>query len=240
MRANVIQVFPQYSTKHEGAFLSPYVDIVGLVTTSIGVLIDPIHLALDLPWMIGDRPATHAEIRDDWQALKSRPELKSWTAKKQAGLTSIRLTQDASDALVRKRLDLNIAYVRKFLKSFDEAPSDAQLATASLCWAVGAGLDKTRPAFVAAFNASNWEACKAHSRIRETNNPGVVGRNRDQELCWDNVITAERRKLDPAWLWWPRSCPRETTLQEEAVKAVGMIDTFHDTDPAPPPTEDES
>jgi GH24 family phage-related lysozyme (muramidase) len=202
MRPAVEQVFAQYSARHEGAFLSPYLDIRGLVTCSIGVLIDPIELAIDLPWRIGDRAATHVEIRNDWQALKSRAELKSWTAKKQAPLTSIRLTQEASDALVRKRLNANVAYIRKFLK-WDDAPADAQLGCASLCWAIGAGLNKTRPAFVAVFNAADWLACKQHAHIRDDNNPGVVGRNRDQECCFDNALTVAEHSLDPNILHWP-------------------------------------
>jgi len=192
------------------------------VTVSIGVLIDPIALAIDLPWMIGDRPATHAEIRDDWQALKSRPELRTWVAKKQAPLTSIRLTQDASDALVRHRLQLNVDYVRKFLHNWDEAPADSQLATASLCWAVGAGLNKTRPSFVEAFNAGDWFTCRQHSHIDETNNPGVIGRNRDQELCWSNATVVTARRLDPSWLWWPNRTPPDADLHTLALKAIEL------------------
>lgn len=203
MRKNVADVFPSYSAKHEGSFLSPYADIRGLITCSIGVLIDPIELALGVDWRIGERVATEAEVRDDWHALKSRSELKSWTAKRQAPLTSIRLTQAGSDALVRKRLQANVAYIKKFLTAWDTAPADAQLAVASLCWAVGAGLNKTRPAFVAAFNDGNWLACKQHARIREDNNPGVVGRNRDQERCFDNALTVTENSLDPAVLHWP-------------------------------------
>lgn len=222
MRPNVVQIFPQHAAKHEGEFLLLYADIRGLITSSIGVLLDPIHLALPLPWMIGDRRATEEEIRKDWNALKSRPELRTWTAKRQASLTSIRLTQDASDSLVRQRLNANVAYVRRFLHNWDDAPSDAQLAAASLFWAIGAGVDKTRPEFVKAFNAGDWLACKSHSRIREDNNPGVIGRNRDQELCWDNCLSVTERGLDPDWLWWPNRCPEDSTLREEAIKALGM------------------
>lgn len=203
VRAAAVEVFPRYSARHEGEFLSPYLDIRGLLTSSIGVLLDPIHLAIDLPWMIGDRRATRDEIREQWEALKARQDVKSWTAKRQASLTTIRLSQEASDALVRKRLDANIAYVRKFLHNWDSAPSDAQLAAASLFWAIGAGVNKTRPAFTAAFNAGDWLACKQHARIREDNNPGVVGRNRDQERCWDNAATVADHGLDPEVLHWP-------------------------------------
>lgn len=203
MRPAVAEAFPAYSVRHEGSTLYLYADIRGLVTSSVGVLLDPIELALRLDWRIDDRAATQAEIRDDWQAIKALGASGSRTAKSQAGLTSIRLTQSGSDALVRRRLEANVAYIRKFLHNWDDAPVDAQLGTASLCWAIGAGLDKTRPAFVAAFNAGDWLMCKQHARIRSDNNPGVVGRNRDQERCFDNATTVAEHQLDPSALHWP-------------------------------------
>jgi hypothetical protein len=70
-------------------------------------------------------------------------------------------------------------------------------------WAVGAGLNDTRPAFVAAFNRQDWPACKAHGKIKETNNPGVIGRNRDQERCFDNSSIVSDGGLDAGVLHWP-------------------------------------
>jgi hypothetical protein len=164
--------------------------------------LNPIELALRLDWRIGERAATQAEIRDDWQTIKALGP-GNRTARSQAPLTSVRLTQAGSDALVRRRLEANVAYIRKFLHNWDDAPADAQLGTASLCWAIGAGLNKTRPAFVDAFNAGDWLQCKQHARIRSDNNPGVIGRNRDQERCFDNACTVAEHGLDPAILHWP-------------------------------------
>lgn len=202
MRQSAIDAFPGYSVRHEGSTLYLYADIKGLPTCSVGVLLATLDSALRLKWQVGDRAATPAEIQKDWQTIKALGP-GNRTAKSQAPLTTIRLTQATSDALVRHRLAANIAYIRRFLLNWDEAPADAHLATASLCWAVGAGLDKTRPAFVAAFNARDWLACKVHSRIRSDNNPGVIGRNRDQERCFDNAATVEQHKLDPSVLHWP-------------------------------------
>jgi GH24 family phage-related lysozyme (muramidase) len=202
MRAVVVEAFPTYSVRHEGATLHPYNDIRGLVTTSVGVLIDPIELALRLDWRIGERAATQAEIRDDWQAIKALGA-GNRTAKSQAPLSSIRLSQSGSAALVRRRLGANVAYIRKFLPNWDDAPADAQLGTASLCWAIGAGLNKTRPDFVAAFNAGDWLACKQHAHIRDDNNPGVIDRNLQQERCFSNAAVVAEHNLDPAVLNWP-------------------------------------
>jgi hypothetical protein len=202
VRAAVAEAFIAYSVRHEGVTLFPYVDTKNLVTVSVGVLIDPIELALRLDWRIGERAATQVEVREDWQVIKALG-VGNRTAKSQAPLSSIRITQSGSDKLVRRRLEANVAYIRKFLTSWDTAPADAQLGTASLCWAIGAGLNKTRPEFVVAFNAADWLGCKAHAHIRDDDNPGVVGRNRDQERCFDNAAIVDQYGLDPAALNWP-------------------------------------
>lgn len=45
----------------------------GLVTTAVGVLIDPVELALPLPWVRKDGlPATPEEIRAEWQKIKDQ------------------------------------------------------------------------------------------------------------------------------------------------------------------------
>lgn len=211
MRPVVVDAFPGYSVRHEGSTLYIYADIKGLPTCSVGVLLQPVELALQLDWRIGDRAATQDEIRKDWETIKALGP-GNRTAKSQASLTKVRLTQAASDALVLRRLRANVAYIRKFLPEWDDAPADAQLGTASLCWAVGAGLNKTRPTFVAAFNARDWLACKVHARIRSDNNPGVIGRNRDQELCFDNAATVEEHKLDPSVLHWPATVIPPVTI----------------------------
>lgn len=219
MRARVEHLFPAYSERHEGLCLSLYLDIFGWATTSIGVLVDPIERALPLAWMIDGRRATEAEIRRDWQAVKALKErgedLRKWTAKRQEPLTQIRLTLAASDELVRQRLRANVAYVRRHIPGWDRLPADAQLALASLMWAIGAGLERTRPKLVAAVNAGDWARAKAEAHIREDNNPGVRVRNDDQERCFDNAAVVDQHGLDPEVLHWPASVIPPVTITGE-------------------------
>lgn len=229
MRPNVEQIFPAYSEKHEGKTTWLYQDIKGLITTSVGVLVDPVELALPLTWMVGDRRATEQEIRDEWRLLKAQ-KVSSWTAKNQAKLTTIRLSDDAVDEIVTKRLRANVAYLRKRLPFWDEFPSDAHLALLSLSWAVGAGWvdpgqKHSRPALTAAVNAQDWLAAKLHAHISEINNVGVIGRNRDQELCFDNALTVKERGLDPAILFWPNAAPREPApVDAQALIAASAVE----------------
>lgn len=229
MRPTVRAIFRRYSEKLEGRTRHPYCDKRDLVTVSIGCKIDPIDLAIDLPWMIGDRPATHAEIRDDWQSLKERSnEVSNWVASKQAPLTSIRLTDEGVDGLLTRRLQANYDYLRtNLMPGLGEFSADAQLGILSLAWAVGADFRATkppRPAFISACNAQDWLAAKFHARLREIDNAGVVDRNRQHEILFDNALTVQERGLPPDWLWWPNVTPRGETLRESAIRAVGLID----------------
>lgn len=227
IRPNVAQLWTAYNEDLEGVFSSPYCDVRGLITTAMGCLIDPFHLALALPWVIGERFATEAEIGDDWEMLKGRKsELSHWQASKQAPLTSIRLRAEAIEVLVQRRLAANVAHIEAHLMpGFKEFPADSQMGILSLAWAIGAGFDKAkppRPEFVAACNAGDWISAKVYAKLRESNNAGVVQRNRKQEICFDNAQTVRDRGLDPAALWWPNVCPKEDSLHTLAVRALEL------------------
>src|SRR5262245_57959902 len=126
IRSNVKQLWAQFNEDLEGVYASPYCDVRGLITTAVGCLIDPIHLALALPWAIGDRAANQEEITNDWQALKERKdELSHWVASRQAPLTSIRLRAEEIELLVQRRLAANVAYIEAHLMpGFGEFPAD--------------------------------------------------------------------------------------------------------------------
>lgn len=230
--ANIEHLFPSFTQDLEGLFLSPYSDVKRLITTSTGILIDPIERAFKLEWWIGDRRATDEEVANDWNELKRRAlrmsdaDLKKWTARMQAPLTSIRLRQDYNDRLTLNRLRGNYAYVvEHLLPDLPNAPADAILGTMSLAWAVGAGFDRTTPprlAFIQAARAGEWLAAGAAARLREENNAGVIPRNVHQVLCFANAATVARRGLDRAALWWPNKCPVDDSLHTLAVKAVEL------------------
>lgn len=232
IRPNVEHIFPGYSRDLEGTFTSLYSDLRRLVSTGVGFLVDPISRCLALEWWIGDRRATDREVIDDWHAIKDRAlkmtdeEMKHWVAKIQAPLTSVRLNSDYIDQLLLKKARANFDYiVSHLIPELVDAPADAQLGALSLSWAIGAGFDKTSPPrteFIAAANAGDWITAGAHARLRESNNPGVVERNKRQDLCFSNAATVKARGLDPAALWWPNACPKEDTLHTLAVKALEL------------------
>lgn len=232
LRQSVITLFPQFTVGLEGCFSNLYSDVKRLVTTGQGILCDPIERAFSLEWWISGRRATEQEVRNDWNAIKSRAlamsddDLQRWTATAQAPLTSVRLKQDYLDALILKRLRGNFDYiVKNLIPGLADAPADAQLGTMSLAWAIGAGFDRAnppRPEFIAAARAGNWVAAAAAARLREAGNKGVIERNRQQDICFANAAASAKRGLDPAALWWPNKCPTEDSLKTLAVKALDL------------------
>ncbi len=145
--------------------------------------------------------------------------------------------------MIIKKLRANFDYVEAHLiHGLSDAPADAILGCMSLAWAVGAGFDRTNPPrteFVAAFNAGNWIVAGAHARLRESNNAGVIARNKHQDLCFQNAATVKARGLDPAALWWPNACPKDDTLHTLAVKAL-ELGLAKDSIFAGPPDDDEN
>lgn len=232
LRKSVETLFPGYTIGLEGSVSFMYSDVKRLITTAQGILCDPVERALQLEWWISGRRATEAEVHNDWNALKTRAramadeDLQRWTAKMQAPLSSVRLTQDYMDALILKRLRGNYDYVVKHLiPGLADAPADAQLGTMSLAWGVGAAFDKTKPPrteFIAAARAGDWLAAGAAARMREAGNRGVIDRNKHQDRCFANAATVVARDLDRDALWWPNKCPTEDSLKTLAIKALDL------------------
>ena len=75
-------------------------------------------------------------------------------------------------------------------------PWEAQMATLSLCWAVGTALPRGWPRLTAALRAQDWATAAAECEIRSEGNPGVVPRNeRNRQLYLD--AASERETVPP-------------------------------------------
>lgn len=210
-----------------------YVDVLNLVTTGMGNLIDPVSAALPLPWKHKDgHPATQAEIAAAWNTLKNHPglvvggvlkPLKSLHFKYAEAVTGLYLDDAAIDTLIRQRMDSNEVYLRKVIPNWDKLPADAQLAIMSMSWAVGAGFMKKFPTlsgFILAEDWGTWDlatktgtGAAGSCTIREAGNPGVVPRNARNRLCFANAGIVKKLGMDPAELHWP-SLLREQSMTD--------------------------
>lgn len=213
MRDSVRAAFVAYSTPLEGCVAGCYLDCKGLVTCAIGVLVEPIQLALDLPFMHADgSPASRRDIADEWSFLRNHQELaqQGWRAAARLPRPDgwggpLHLTPEGIDQAVSKRLDANESYLRRRFSEWDSWPADAQMLIHSVAWACGGAF--RFPRFEAAAKLGRWaaldESGRALHHIEETGNPGVKPRNAAQVILGENAEAVAAQGLDYDTLYWP-------------------------------------
>lgn len=176
MRDSVIKAFPAFTQRFEGCLRYMYLDVLGLVTTGRGNLIDPLPMALPLPWKHGDgTPANQEEITEEWQQIKARSSLDKAGGGAYFHLATLLLDQvDVDKLTVKKAMQMDSVLKGRF-PEWDIWPASAQLGALSLAWACGPRFHY--PRFEAAAHNQDWVICAEECTINSTNNPGVMPRN---------------------------------------------------------------
>ena len=201
MRATVAAVFPTFSAAFEGRVHNPYLDVMGWVTVGVGNKIDPIGLAMGLPWCHGGdptNPADDAAILAGWSAVKAMP--RALLASAYTAATDLRLTDAAIDVLVRdKAAQMDSVLASRFTAGFSIAwadlPADAQLGCLSMAWACGP--EFRFPHFEAALKGGDFTTCIVECRMAETGNPGLAPRNRANASLFAAASRVVSQGLDP-------------------------------------------
>jgi hypothetical protein len=256
LRQSVIDGFLAFTQPLEGRVSSMYLDVLGLVTTGVGNLIDPVDAALALPWKHdgSDQPATKDEIRAAWSLLRSHQEYSRRSTAAARALTKLHLDEDAIDALVVGKLRENANFVATHhFPMFAHYPADAQLGIMSMAWAVGAGFPLKFPTFKSAVLAGDWDGARDACSIREAGNPGVIPRNAANRVLFGNAEIVERCGLPPDVLNWPRVAMGDRSPTQRAANLGTLVVTALDdarlhaleltrlekdrevTEPVPPP-----
>lgn len=172
----VRQVFVPFSTRFEGAIPHLYLDVRGLVTTAIGVLVDPVEQAFQLPlkWPDG-KAATRTQIAAEWWTIKREGSLAHRGAGAAAKVAVLRLDHADVEALTLAKLDVMARAICKRFPGFETWPAPAQLGVLSMAWACGPGF--AFPRCEAALRALDFAAAAEECKIREDGNAGVKPRN---------------------------------------------------------------
>jgi hypothetical protein len=206
-----------------------YTDILGLVTTAIGYLIDSNNNknpmanmdgygpALVIPWIhkSDGQPATQAEIIQDWQTVKNAHKTSgTYDAPNDRKITQLKIPPLVIQDLTASRMADNERELVKSLPHFADAPADAQMATHGMAWAMGgAFIPKDGfKTFADAFNRGDWVAAKAASNFKGA----APQRKAGQDRMFDNAAIVAANKLDPDTLWYPGDAPTSA-----AGRAVG-------------------
>lgn len=224
--------FDRLSPAFEGAIPWMYLDIKGLVTCAIGVLIDPLPLALPLPWVraLDGKPATDAEIRAEWALIKGSPSLATRGAGAARSLCNLRLTTDGVQQVTRDKAE---AMARALLTHFPAMvawPAQARLALLLHVWAVGTNLPKTYPRMTAALRAMDWQAAQTECHISEVGNPGVAPRNRKIKALFGELAeTAPTVPPDPTPTQPMTDAEREAILAlNDETTTASLLDRMAD------------
>ena len=203
MHQSVIDIFPNFTNRFEGRVPWMYLDIKGLVTIGLGCLIDPVSTVAGLNFVerISKKPASKEAVIAEWQRVKARQDLAKKGHRAAWGVTSLELLDYEIDRLALERLTRNADYLAKTFPDFGTWPADAQLATLSMAWAMGAGFPKVFKLWTAAAKAHNWLECAKQCRINDKGNPGVTPRNAANRA----LFLAASKPFDPSVItgWVP-------------------------------------
>jgi GH24 family phage-related lysozyme (muramidase) len=211
MHDSVRAAFREFNKPFEGVVHWMYLDVRGLVTIGVGNLIDPVEVALALPFHSLAAPgtvATEAQISEEWRRIKGDPTLATKGFRACESITQLRLDDTAVDSLIASRLTENEALLKKELAfaQFDSWPADAQLGLLSMAWALGAGGPSSYPHFQAACRKLDFAAAAEECTISEQGNAGVAPRNRANRTLFRNAAAIMAGGgYDSARLYYPSS-----------------------------------
>lgn len=227
MKNSVWPAFLQITHAWEGGhILWMFPDVKKLISGGWGLLLDPVALALTLPWKRPDGTlAGRDEIVAEWSRLKnyveSNPgsEFKSW--KTYADKTTIRITPDDLNEAVRNKVAMNEMILRKGFPDYDEFPADAQLGILSMSWACGPAFFNPAagrnywPKLTAAIRSRDWRTASVECFMNEeARNPGIKPRNAGNRIMFTNAAIAQN-VFDPEQLFYPTDLERHPVSPDD-------------------------
>ncbi len=212
VRPSVLTAWRTFNAPLEGVLTFMYTDAEGYVTTGMGNLVDPVGLALALPWKNPDGSlADSGTVQAQWEAVKSGPINSSVNA---GYLTTIRLDSDGIQQAIATTLGQDAGQTRAYFANWDTMPADAQLAILSMDWAMGSGFAPTFPAFTAAINAGQYDVAASNADFRGV---GVQNRIAANKFALHNAQIVSDQGLDADTLYWPNVASAALSGSENGV-----------------------
>jgi hypothetical protein len=211
MYSSVRANFIAFNSRFEGRMHCMYLDTHDppLVTTGVGNLIDPVTIAVKLPFAWKNRPgrppATPIEIANEWNRVKSRIPYIHVHSSIWDMITDLSLDDAAIDVLVLDKAGQNEAILKKrpAYAQFDTWPADAQLALHSMAWAMGPGFHF--PALAESCQKRDFASAARQCKMDDRNNPGLTPRNAANVQLFTNAskVQSPGSGLAPDRLYFP-------------------------------------
>lgn len=182
-----------------------------LVTTGIGDLIDPVEMALRLPWRhrADNRLATPEEIQEAWNTVKSRKDLAPLGGGHFRNVTDLYLAPEDVSSLVQSKLKSDETILRQEFPAYDVWPADAQLALLGMSWAMGPSFSHKFPRFTAAVNRPVPDFATAAKESFIFN--ATPARNAAHAELFGNAARVIAQNGDPTELVWTPHAPPVTS-----------------------------
>jgi len=213
-RNSVMDVFQKTQTQFEGFVDVMYTDVIGLVTTGMGNLIDDksgingYGPALQYAWIrkSDGQPATQAEIIQDWQTVKNAHTASgTFDLPNDRKITQLKLPPLVIQDMIASRFANNEKELLKSFPGFASFPADGQMAIHGMAWAMGSAFVPVLGfhMFADAVNRGDWLAAKAQSAFQKEAKERKAGHDK----MFDNAAKAVANKLDFGTLWYPGDAP---------------------------------
>lgn len=180
MHASVSSYARTFLHQQEGTSQSMYLDGLGTVRVGSGLQIDPLSMALRLPFVhrSGGNTATPSEIEEAWQRVKDQGRRRERHFVRHRGPAALSpadlmLPLDLLQALSARRLERMTAAMAQMtpeFRRFEEWPADAQLALIGMGWALGPGFARHGgwPGLRAACAAQDFKLAAAQCGISQS------------------------------------------------------------------------
>jgi hypothetical protein len=183
MHDMVRDAWMRFNLPLEGQVDFMYLDVKGWVSTGVGNKIDQtaaemspptdaersasLQLANQINWTDKNSgaPAGSDQVAADWDAVKSRLDLAASGHRSFEGLTQLRVSEEEIFRLVSGKLAEmeGVLVGRPEFTAFQSWPASAQIATLSMCWAMGPMF--RFPSFQAHVAAANWTGAADESHF---------------------------------------------------------------------------
>ncbi len=203
MRQSVLDSFVGFTRDLEGPTNWMYLDVLGLVTTGFGNLINTPASACALPWRHADGSfASRDEIIAEWATVRTHKEMAPHGGGAFAKVTKLRLDAYGVDSLVRNTIARNDEAMKRRYPDWESWPAAAQMACMSLAWACGSAY--AFPDMDRALANRDFETASREIEMTPEHNPGnnLKARNLANETLMRNAQRVEAFHLDPDTLNW--------------------------------------
>ncbi len=223
MRQAVLNAFIAFNVRFESNVPYMYLDshrkvdgtLDPFVTTGVGNLIDPVELALALPWKRVNATqyplpfrekgaaATRGEITAEWNRVKMSTSRATGKTAYWISSANLYLELEDVDKLVLAKMQANEKALRARFLGYTQWPADAQLALHSMAWAMGPAFKF--PHFETACALFDFATASVECHMDDAHNAGLVPRNAANKIMLVNASLVASRGLDRETLYYPRA-----------------------------------